>query len=251
MAFGMEIFDASGVLQANCELLSYFCRRSGTGTTVSAAGIGNTVPSKGVIPVAGAGYSYPLIAVRCPGYTVARVSNGSGSDMTFACSAPVGTSFTYYIFDYSPAIPASSFGIELYNSAGQRTFSSNYFPLQALSVVRSVGGSVTYAGKSLAIGLCETGGYRQFPGYDYYSGGFPIVSGGFGDYDSTGYRNDAKLYGAAITNSNQTLNYGTVSFDDVYIGPTPGDAYVPPDWSYVCPVLAVDVTNIPVPANFF
>lgn len=249
MAFGMEIYDASGVLQADCNLLSYFCRKSGTGTTVAATGVGNTVPSKGVIPAAGAGYSYPLIAVSCAGYTVARVGNSISGDITFACSAPTGTSFTYYIFDYSPALPASSFGIELYNASGQRTFSSNYFPMQAVNVLTS--GSVTQTGKTLAVGLPELGGYRTAGVLNYFLGGVEVIPDGPGSYDSTGYQNDCKLYGGTISNSGQTLTYSTVSFDDVYEGPVWGDIYVPPNWEYACPILAIDVSGIPGSTTFF
>lgn len=249
MAFGMEIFDSSGVLQADCNLLSYFCRKSGTGTTVSATDIGNTVPSKGVIPTAGAGYTYPLVAIVCAGYVVARASNTPSTDIIFACSAPTGTAFSYYIFDYSPALPSSSFGIELYNASGQRTFSSNYFPMQVINVLTS--GNVTHTGKSLAVGLPELGGYRTAGDLDYYLGGVQVIPDGPGSYDSTGFQNDGKLYGGAISNSGQTLTYGTVSIDDVYVGPEAGDISVPPNWSYQCPVLAVDVSDIPSSTTFF
>lgn len=249
MAFGMEIYDSSGVLQADCNLLSYFCRKSGTGTTVASTGIGNTVPSKGVVPTAGLGYTYPLVAIVCSGYSVARVGNTSSTDMTFACSAPTGTAFSYYIFDYSPALPASSFGIELYNASGQRTFSSNYFPMQALSVLTS--GSVTHTGKSLAVALPELGGFRTAGPLDYYLSGMPVIPGGPGSYDSTGYQNDCDLYGGTISNSGQTLTYSAVSFDDVYEGPVFGDIYVPPDWNYQCPILAIDVSGIPASTTFF
>lgn len=247
MAFGMEIYDANGVLQADCNLLSYFCRKSGTGTTVAPTGVGNTTPSKGVIPTAGLGYTYPLIAVVCSGYSVARVGNSTSTDMTFACSAPTGTSFSYYIFDYSPALPASSFGIELYNASGQRTFSSNYFPMQAIGILTS--GSVTHTGKTLAVGMPELGGYRTAGQIDYYLGGMQVIPDW--GYDSTGYQNDSKLYGGTISNSGQTLTYSTVSFDDVYVGPQFGDIYVPPDWNYQCPILAIDVSNIPASTTFF
>lgn len=248
MAFGAEIFASDGTLQADCNLLGYFCRKSGSGTTASATGIGNTTPSKIVIPISGMGYTYPIVAISCSGYNVARAGNSYGSDLTFTSNAPVGTAFTYYLFDYSPALPSSTYGIELYNASGQRTYSSNFFPMQVLDILTS--GNVTHTGKTLAVGLPEMGGFRQWPGdYDYYSGGSLVAPGS--PYDSTGYQNDCDLYGGKVSNTGQTVTYGSVSFDDVYVGPQLGDITVPPDWSYACPILVVDVTNIPTGTTFF
>ncbi len=255
MAMGMEIYASDGTLQANAEMLSYYCRKSGTGTVQSTASApltyGNTVPATMTVPVSGLGYTYPLVAVSCSGYYVARGMNALGGDFRFATDAPAGTSFSYYIFDYSPALPASSFGIELYNASGQRTFSSNYHPMQVLDVLTT--GSATHTGKMLAAGLPECGGFRIAGGVDYYGGSAPLwVPVPDGDpYTGTGYQNNADLYGARISNSGQTITHGSVSFDDVYFGPFAGDITVSPDFDTPCRVLAVDVTNIPANTTFF
>ena len=252
MAFGMELYAADGTLQADCNLLSYFCRKSGSGTVTSTASApltyGNTVPATMTVPISGMGYTYPLVAISCPGYQVARGMNTYGGDYRYATDAPVGTSFTYYVFEYSADLPSSTYGIELYDASGNITFSSNFHPLQVLDILTS--GSVTHTGKTLAVGLPQLGGYRQWPGdYDYYDGGTPVPIGD--PYTDTGYQNDSDLYGGAISNSGQTLTYGSVSFDDVYFGPSPGIIGHGDDWLYACPILAVDVTNIPLSTTFF
>lgn len=248
MPAGLEIYNSDNKLMVSTELIGYFCRKSGTGTTQTAPDMGNTSPAKAVVPISGLGYSYPIVAIRIPGYTVSFARAYTvGGDRHFTTDAPVGTSFTYYIFDYAPALPAASSGLEVYNSSGQRTFSSFYHPLQVLNIL--TGGSVTYTGKSLATGLTTIGGFRVAGDYDYYSGGFPVPEGD--PYDETGYRNDADLYGGMVSNSNQTITYGSVSFDDVYFGPGPGDIYKPPDFDNPCPVLVVDVSTIPLNTTFF
>jgi len=244
MTHGMEIYSATGVLQANAEMIGYFCRRSAVAATRTRLG-GNTTPSSLVIPRGGT--IYPIIAIATNGHALAMSGVDTNNDPVFACSAPVGTQLNYYVFDYAPNIPSSNYGIELYNESGQMTFSSNYFPLQVVSIISA--GSQTFPGRTIAAVLQALGGRAIAGPVEYYQGGFLVVPGS--PYDSTGYLNDGKLYGGRVTNGGQTLSYDTVSYDDVYIGPEPGDIYVPPDWEYLCPILAVDVTGIPTNTTFF
>jgi hypothetical protein len=73
-----------------------------------------------------------------------------------------------------------------------------------------------------------------------------------GPYDSTGYQNDAKLYGGYISNSNQTATTATVSLDDVYIGGGyTGINDPPPDWQRQLTMFVVDVTGVPIGTTFF
>jgi len=248
MSFGMEIFSSSGVLIADANLVGFFCRKSVSTTTTLGAGGGNTVPSMVSIPVTGLGYTYPIIAISSGAY-FAKSGYSTGGDANFICSEGPGTSLNYYIFDWAPNIPSSPFGIEMFNSAGQRTFSSNFFPMQGLSILSS--GSFTSTGRTLAAGLSALGGFRRAGPIDYYSGGAQVIPEGPGSYDSTGYQNFSDLYGARITNSGQTVEYGNVSFDNVYIGPEPGDIIPPPDWEVISSVIAIDVTNIPLNTTFF
>lgn len=242
----MEIYSSSGVLQADCNLLSYFCRK--TATTSTQAGIGgNTIPSSIIIPIAGQGYTYPIVAFASSGTYVARSGVTAGGDYVFSTDAATGVSMDYYIFDYSPALPSSSFGIELYNTSTQITFSSNYFPMQGVSILTS--GSYTATSRTLAVGLPGVGGFRIAGPIEYFDNGVPVAPGS--PYTDSGYQNDQDLYGGRVTNSNQTVEYGNVSWDDVYFGPVPGLITVPPDWNYNNPIIAIDVTNIPLNTTFF
>jgi hypothetical protein len=288
MAFGMELYASDGTLQASSELICYFCRKSGTVTTTAGTGLGGTPPtSKFSVPIAGAGYTNPIVAVVVAGYPVARFYNDGSGNPQYGTSAPVGTTATYYIFDYAAALPSSSFGIELYNASSQRTFSSNYFPLQVLQILTPTvpsfanapvgtweGSDVTFTGKSLAAGLPELGGFGIAGVLDYYLTSNPIIhSLGVFDFDQTGYQKSGQLTGAKITNTNQTLRWSSVQYDNVYIGPTndstvasrdydgstgPGvtsaltsAGVVAPDWTQVAKVLVIDVTNIPASTTFF
>lgn len=249
MSFGMEIYSSSGVLIADANLVGFFCRKSVSTTTTTGSGGGNTVPSIVSIPITGLGYTYPVIAISSSAYFAKAGYSATTGDAIFICSGGPGTSLNYYIFDWAPNIPNSTFGIEMFNASGQRTFSSNYFPMQGLTIISS--GNYTATGRTLAAGLATMGGFATAGPIDYYLGGFQVIPDPPGNYDSTGYQKDSDLYGARVTNSGQTVEYGSVSFDDIYVGPEPGDIYVPPNWNVAARIIAIDVTNIPLNTTFF
>lgn len=251
MGVGIEVYATDSTLLLSTDMICWFCRKSGTGTTVSSSGVGNTVSSKVVIPVSGLGYTYPIVAISInSGYYAARANNASNGDYQYISDAPIGTSYTYYLYDYAPTLPARNIGIESFNqTTGQRTFSSEFWPFKPLTDI-TPSGSATYPGKTLAIAGPTPGGHRIAGPINYYDGWpfpYPVPDGD--PYDSTGYQNDGKLYGGGISGS--TATWGDVSYDDVYFGPVYGDIYVPPDWVIDVPVLAVDVSNIPIGSTFF
>ena len=256
MPVGFEAYDANGKLQFNDSMFCYFLRKTGSGTTTDST-IGNTDPSKITLPATG--YTNPIIAIQCS----AAVSFWGlfGGNYYWLCSGAAGTSFNYFVYDRSSTIPASNFGLEVVDANGAITFSSNYRPMQVLSLLNSVtypywggppGGtnqpSVTYTGRSLAVAQGETGGHRFAGPMDYYLGGLQVVEP---PYDATGYQNDAKVYGATVSNSNQTATVDWVSFDDVYVGPELGDIYVPADWQRQPLIFVCDVTGVPIGTTFF
>ena len=249
MPQGLEIYASDGSLQVSSDLICWFCRKSGSGTVVanSSPQIGNTAPARFSITISGAGYTYPLIAVSVPGYFAARAQNISG-DYHFITDAPVGTTFYYWIYDYGPVLPAATFGMETFNASGQRTFSSEYFPLKILTNIAS-SSPVTHTGKALGIMVPTICGDRSVGATAYYLSGSPVGPGS--PYDATGYQNTGKLTGGKISNTNQTATFGYVSYDDVYVGPEMGDIYKPPDWTISAPIFAVDVTAIPASTTFF
>ena len=246
----MEIYASDGTLQANSEMLCWFCRKTGTGTTmVKGIGLGNTTPSR--IEVDVTGITYPVVAIRMNGYTVAR----AGGFGIFTSDAPVGTSYNYYIFDYSASLPSpgAQYGLEIFNSAGQRTFNSSYFPMQVLSILNN-GESVTHSGKILAVASSVMGGYRTAGELNCYDFGGPTIpEEGPGYYcNDLKYQNDCKLYGGALSNSSQTVATSTVSFDDVLVSAGNSNSYyIPPNWNSPTRLLIIDVTNIPVGQTFY
>jgi hypothetical protein len=250
MAYGIEIYAADGTLQANSEMICWFCRKTGTGTTTFRT-VGNTPTSTLTVDVTG--ITNPIVAIRIAGYTAAK-AGGS----TYITNAPIGTSYTYYIFDYAQSLPANagSYGIEIFNATGVRTFNSNFFPMQVLNMLTGSdpfnSETVTHTGKTLAIANASMGGYatRGDP-YCYDTGG-PEIWDGFNYCGSLGLINDCKLYGGILTNSFQTATTSNASFDDVTLSIGDSNNYtIPPDWNTASKLLVIDVTNIPVPATFY
>lgn len=247
----MEIYASDGTLQANSEMLCWFCRKTGTGTTTArGVGLGNTTPSR--IDVDVTGMTNPMVAIRMNGYSVAR----AGSYGIFATDAPIGTSYTYYIFDFSASLPASSgYGIEIYNASGQRTFNSNYFPLQILNMLEgnsnsNITNSVTHTGKLLALANASMGGYAVRGDVYCTDAGLQIWDGFY--CSNLVALNDCKLYGGLLSNSSQTVTTSNVSYDDVTLTLGSSDNYtVPPDWNTTSKLLVFDVTNIPVGQTFY
>lgn len=246
MAYGIEIYASDGTLQANSEMICWFCRKTGTGTTVSRV-VGNSSPSSLTVDVTG--MTNPIVAIQMGGgYNVAK-AGGS----TYVTSAPIGTSYTYYIFDYAASLPATAgaYGIEIFNDSGVRVFNSNFFPMQVLNMLTG-SASVTYTGKSLAIANASMGGYAIRGDIYCYDSGGPELWDGFSYCASLRIINDCDLYGGVLSNSFQTVDTSGVSFDDVVITVGNSSSYtVPPDWDTPSKLLVIDVTNIPVGVTFY
>jgi len=245
MAYGIEIYASDGTLQANSEMICWFCRKTGTGTTVSRV-VGNSSPSSLTVDVSG--MTNPIVAIKMAGYNVAK-AGGS----TYVTSAPIGTSYTYYIFDYAASLPANAgaYGIEIFNASGQRVFNSNFFPMQVLNMLTG-SATVTHTGKNLAIANASMGGYAIRGDVYCYDTGGPEIWDGFSYCSSLRIINDCDLYGGILSNSFQTVDTSGVSFDDVVITVGDSSSYnVPPDWDTPSKLLVIDVTNIPVGVTFY
>lgn len=245
MSYGIEIYAADGTLQANSEMICWFCRKTGTGTTTFRT-VGNTPTSTLTVDVTG--MNNPIVAIRMAGYNVAKAGNS-----TYITDAPIGTSYTYYVFDFAVSLPENSggYGIEIFNATGQRVFNSNFFPMQVLNMLTTGDNSVTHTGKTLAIANASMGGYATRGDVYCYDGGGPAFwDGSYCEF--LGLINDCKLYGGILSNSFQTATTSTASFDDVTISIGNSDNYVvPPDWNTPSKLLVIDVSNIPVPRTFY
>lgn len=252
MPDGFECYNPTSTnLQCSSAMFTFVLRKSGSGTVVanSSPQVGNTIPG-GKILISTTGYTNPMVAIQLPGYTIARASYaGQPSDvMTFGTDAPVSTAYSYFIFDKATTIPSSSRGIECFTGGGDKSFSRVARPMIGLKLL-PVSDAVTFTGKNLAIVVPSMGGWREFMGYDYYQDGVPVLVGE--PYNQTGFQNHCQLYGGALSNSNQTVTATTLSYDDVYGGPEPGDMPVPPDFDVLIKLIVVDVTGVPANTTFF
>lgn len=254
MASGFETYNDQGnALITNSGMISWYCCRTGSGTTVARSGVGNTTSSKAVVPVNG--LSVPMVAIRMHdgNFGVARAANiWSTGEYQYASNAPVGAGFNYYIFDYSPRLPRINSGMEATNDAGEVTFSSAYHPFRVVADIN--GGATHQPGKELAICGPSFSGYARPDGqityyYSYPNGEIIPVGEEVNGYAAYSYQNDCKLVGGRVPAGDYAEGFA-ISYDDVRFGPSPGQAIIT-YWTISAPVLAVDVTGIPVPGNFF
>jgi hypothetical protein len=251
-----QTFDEEGKLQLDCDLFTHYLRFKGAGTTVSRLW-GNTNPSSIQIDLP-AGYTVPLIGIQCAykvGLLAANLNPSTGvTTYMYASDAPIGTAFTYYVFDTSLTIPPNSGMIELYDEQGRVTFSDAGRPMMPLDVLtfgsttkrvlpwNTRSSTLTFPGKSLAWVQGSFGGHRIAGQIRTSNGTRPIEGGVY----SWVYQNNGKVYGAST--AGDTITLGSMSYDDVLASLGSGTedqalARVPPD--FIIPVLgfAIDVTN--------
>lgn len=266
MATGIEIYDENGKLQFNGDMLTYALRVSGT-TYVENRKIGNTCPTTFIIPTSQT-YTEALVAIGGGnGYAAAY-----GGSYYFGANdyrriygtnnAPVGTPFNYYIFERSNTIPPINFGLEVRREAtNEITFSTSQRVMRCLTlfggVVHNGEQQVHYPGRQLAFCQAAWSGHRISGPKQYYGGGpggqpgLPMPddgTGGGGQY--SGWNNDGKIYGGLIADGGQTVRSRMCSWDDVFIGPSP-DSDQPPDFYTPLNLFVIDVTGVPVGAQFY
>lgn len=255
-----QVYSTSGKLMIDASMVGFFCRRSGTGSTVAAStSIGNTVRSQ--ININASGTTAPIVAIRMPGYGAAFSYSFNGQ-MQFATDAPIGTPYTWYLFDWSAAIPTADHGagLEIRNGSGQVVFSSAHRPFIALardSYTRTdsskvlAGASTTFAGYSFPTGfICYSDPSEATPvGPQLWDGQscFNLQA-----------RLDAKLFGAAVSANGASVAVREISWDDVEfsIGSVGNSETIESineryGWSVPGSIFAVDVTGIPVGQTFF
>jgi hypothetical protein len=251
MALG-NIYDQNGRLQVSMNMLGMTCRRSGTGTTQSRVG-GNTSPSSIAVDVSG--FSYPVVAIRIENYAAAFSSKNGGTNY-YACSAPIGTGFAYYAFDWTPTVPNTSATLKLYDDVGRCSFNSNFFPMSITNIFNAVGQTVATNGRVYATAQGQMGGHSHRGEALCYDSGGPKQDGGegLGGCRDIRYQNDGKLYGGGFNPGANTVGMYAVSWDDVRVSAGNYSNYTSGDvrgWDCPTTVMAVDVTDIPVGATFF
>ena len=249
MPAGMEIYNDSGVLYASAEMISHFCRKSGTGTTVANTAGGSAASMAQVaIP---AGFDNPIVAISC-GSTMAY-SGLFGGNAYFWCSGAVGTAYTYYIFDTPGDLTTAHQGMELYDTASKIVFSSNQYPMQILGLNPGV---TNYAGKTIAAGLPAWGNTELNSGLQCWDTGVavpwtdPETSGPCADIQ---YHHTVNAKGAFIDNGGSRINPANILYESVQISAGNDSSYTEPPSAINrgAVVFAVDVTHIPVGSTFF
>jgi hypothetical protein len=248
-----NIFDASGRLQVSISMLGMVCRKSGSGTT-QARVAGNTNPSSILVDVSGC--TYPIVAIKLDNYAAA-LAGKSGTSNHWVTNAPIGTAFTYYIYDWSPALPNTNAMVKLFDELGRTTFNSDFFPMAATNLFTGTGQTAATNGRTYATAQGQMGGHSRRNNAVCYDSGGPRV-----DPDGTGlaqckdirYSNDGKLYGGGVRPGDQTVGMYAVSWDDVTVSAGNYTNYSQNDargWEAPVTVMAVYVTAIPVGQTFF
>ena len=256
-----EIYDQNGRLQVSAGMLGMVCRRTGTGTSRSRI-TGNTAPSSLEVDVAG--MSRPVVAIRMDGYAAALAGrsypsgSSSATNVAFACSAPVGTAFTYWVFDWTQALPANNGLFQLFTQDGRCTFSSAFWPMKMVGVIAMPdGGQFDGTAGMIYAGACSAmGGHSHAQGVYCADGNSGPTLPGDGELENC--KNirgniDGKLYGSRSLNNGQSVQGANVSYDDVTGGFGDYASYqnYGDGWEVPNGILIVDVTGIPIGQTFF
>ena len=234
-------FTAAGVLQFDDEMFQPVLRKTGYVNSQAGFFFGTSA-----IIVTGVGIGEFIAIGGGLGYSVTiDFGNRSDGQRFFTTDAPVGTTFTYFIYR-SPAalaVPNPPLFTTL-NTAGQVTFTAAYRHMinsTRLVVADSIGyPDFTAAGRQLA--ACQL----SFAGYNRYEN---VREENPGDWY---YDHDLSGYAAIISNSGQTVSTWNVPYDrQPSIGPFSG----PPDpanqFEVPATFFVVDVTNVPIGTTFF
>ena len=263
-----EVYTEGNKLAASADTFSWFLRKSGTGTTTTRAS-GNSSPSSARVPNGGISYINKLVAIRIDGGYGAAPLSGDLNNFFFCTDAPIGTGFSYYIYDRLTNAQVSNSGLEVRDASDTLVFSANYRPAKILAMLGTPTGqgytpsgfyadptSATFTGKTLAFACLSFAGHNR-------SGplGADRCNNIEGIYDGLDYcdnwqgNNDGKLYGAAISGS--TVTATPVSFDDVIVDYGPGTkmdidaARDATEWQIPSKIFVLDVTGVPLGQTFF
>lgn len=220
MAIG-RFYRQDGSIQFDANIPPYAFQGKGTVTTISTTGSSphwsTSSPSSALIPMA---YdSDELIAVFLFGYGYARYANLSYNGQwyhIFHTDAPVGTTVTYYRFriatsfqgDYGP-------GLQLFNTAGVRTYHSGLRAAVPVGFVSGVGSSLVLpTGRAYASVVQTQAGYERY----VWSGEREVETNDKGQIISRSWLGQqiGRLYGVKWSNA-WTADLVEVPFNDASI----------------------------------
>lgn len=250
-----EFYDPNtGRLMVSPDLLTFVCRRTGTQATQSRQG-GNTSPSSLVIDVSG--FTLPMVAVRAEGYAAAFSGSSASGALVYQTDAPIGTTFTYWAFDWTASLPEHDAVFMLRREVDNAiTFSNKFWPMILIGGFAMSEGSTgpqynALAGVTLAHAASNMGGHSRLPNPQCWDSGGPQVDPDLTACNDIRGRIDGKLYGAR-TNGSQ-ITGAEVSWDDVTALFGRYSEYKKYEGGFDVPniVQIIDVSGIPIGRTFF
>lgn len=129
MASGLQIFNTNGEIQIDSNLVNFVFIRKGT-VTIPAGGYINTFPAAQIVVDA----ITPILCLR-PLHSLAGVVNTKiiNGQYSYLINGTGGETFSWYLFDKNP-MTASNAGIQVFNQAGEMTFSSDRHPMRMAAI---------------------------------------------------------------------------------------------------------------------
>jgi len=242
-----QTFRSDGALQFDAGLMTMAL--IGKGTVFTQARLsGTTTKSSVLVPLPD--LTSPIIlAVQSPFYCAraGRYMNGAQAVAHFVSGADVNQPVNYWLYGQSNRFPPTGVGLELFDTAGNLTYSSSRPVATIAAVLDGATQSATLsAGRSYALAAQEWTGRSRNNGQLYKDGRLYEPGDSGNTAGNWTYNNDGKLNGTAA--SGATVSTGLVSYDDV--ARSLGNSRFPPTipanatWSRpMGPVLVLDVTG--------
>lgn len=132
MPTGLQVLNDSGDIVIDEEYRSFALKSSGS-ATMGSTDIGGTAAIY-TVDITVTNCTTPMLALKAANYVSVLGVNVSGSTYTWTVSSNVASfSFDWWCFDVA-AVPADTFGLAVYNAAGELVFHSSS---KAMRVVRS------------------------------------------------------------------------------------------------------------------
>lgn len=153
MPVGLQVLNDNGDIVIDEEYRNFALKSSGS-ATMGSTDIGGTATIY-TVAIAVSGCTTPMLALKSSNYVSVLGVNVSGGTYTWTVSSNVASfSFDWYVFDVAE-VPADTFGLAIYNSAGALVFHSSN---KAMRVVRSddagtggTGGIALTSGRTYAV----------------------------------------------------------------------------------------------------
>lgn len=226
MPAGFRSRKPDGKLQFDSNLPLMYLRRTGSVATIAYSGAESLIR----VPVPGS-WLITIVAFQTSGYVVGYQGRDRGNNYSlFTSNAPAGTAMNYYVFDLSTNIPPSNSGFQTRTLANEVIFSSRYRVMDMLDA-----GPGIWSGRSVAVGLPTGGGVNQHTDINPDSGGYT-------------YHHYFAVYGGSA--GGDTVSAGAVVIQDGYVF-SPNYPDGAPDYDRPAPILAIDVTGVPIGQTFF